>query len=185
MDAMIEVLNTSIGVEESGLQFISENDAVTIASTNGLARLSPRIVGSLLENRTELVEDSSVEFSKSLWLVLNRMVRTSPTLADGDVDGILVEDGVCGIGVRLDLDLKPMPLRGHGVFQVAKSSTMSPSMADMVLLRMAMASCMETSRMMKKQSISLTIRKWLQFHPHQANGLPYKVAMLRAYGQVM
>ena len=37
MDAMVEVLNTSIGVEESGLQFISENDAVTIASTNGLA----------------------------------------------------------------------------------------------------------------------------------------------------
>ena len=77
MDAMIEVLNTSIGVEESGLQFISENDAVTIASTNGLARLSPRIVESLHENRTELVEDSSVlEVLQVLWLVLNRMVRT-------------------------------------------------------------------------------------------------------------
>ena len=27
----------------------------------------------------------------------------------------------CGIGVRLDLDLKPMPLRGHGVFRAVKS----------------------------------------------------------------
>ena len=95
MDAMIEVLNTSIGVEESGLQFISENDAVTIASTNGLARLSPRIVESLHENRTELVEDSSVLEVLQVPLVgLESNGSDLLTLADGDVDGILVEDGV-------------------------------------------------------------------------------------------
>ena len=39
IDAVIETLNNSIGVDESGLQLISEQSAVTLASTNVLRRL--------------------------------------------------------------------------------------------------------------------------------------------------
>ena len=125
------------------------------------------------------------KFFKSLWLVLNRMVRTSLRLLTAMLMVFWSRTMFCGIGVRLDLDLKPMPLRGHGGFRAVKSFMTSPSMGRMVLLRMTTASCMEILRMMKKQSISLTIKRWLQFRPHQANGLPYKEAMLRAYGLVM
>ena len=60
IDAVIETLNNSIGVDESGLQLISEQSAVTLASTNGLGRLSPQIVTSLVENRSTLTPESTL-----------------------------------------------------------------------------------------------------------------------------
>ena len=95
MDSLVDVLNGSIGVEESGLQFISENDAVTIASSNGLGRLSPRIVASLLENRSDIAPNSSVMEVLQVPLVgLESNGSDLLTLADGDIDGVLVEEGV-------------------------------------------------------------------------------------------
>ena len=100
------------------------------------------------------------KFFKFLWLVLNRMVRIFLRLLTAMLMIFWLRMVCCGIGVRLDLDLKPMPLRGHGVFRAVKSLTMSPSIRGMVLLRTTTASCMEILRMMKKQSISLTIKRW-------------------------
>ena len=60
IDSIGETLNESIGVDESGLQLITESDALTVASTNGLGRLSPRIVASLSENRSSLAANAAL-----------------------------------------------------------------------------------------------------------------------------
>ncbi len=94
MTSIVETLNQSIGANESGLQFITEGDAVTIASTNGLGRLSPRIVGSLAENRTMLASNSALMEVLQVPLIgLEAASENLLTLADGDLDGVLVEDG--------------------------------------------------------------------------------------------
>ena len=93
MTSIVETLNQSIGANESGLQFITEGDAVTIASTNGLGRLSPRIVGSLAENRTSLASNSAMMEVLQVPLIgLEAASENLLTLADGDLDGVLVED---------------------------------------------------------------------------------------------
>ena len=92
IDSIGETLNQSIGVEESGLQLITENNALTVASTNGLGRLSPRIVDSLSENRSSLAADAALMEVLQVPLIgLDSESSNLLTLADGDVDGILVE----------------------------------------------------------------------------------------------
>ena len=105
IDAVIETLNNSIGVDESGLQLISEQSAVTLASTNGLGRLSPQIVTSLVENRSTLTPDSTLMEVLQVPLVgLESQTSNLLTLADGDVDGVFVVNetlwhwGPAGIG---------------------------------------------------------------------------------------
>ena len=94
IDSIGERLNQSIGVDESGLQLITEGDALTLASTNGLGRLSPRIVASLSENRSSLVPNAALMEVLQVPLIgLDSGSSNLLTLADGDVDGILVEDG--------------------------------------------------------------------------------------------
>ena len=94
IDSIGETLNQSIGVDESGLQLITEGDALTVASTNGLGRLSPRIVTSLSENRSSLVADAALMEVLQVPLIgLDSGSSNLLTLADGDVDGILVDDG--------------------------------------------------------------------------------------------
>ena len=94
MDFIGETLNESIGVNESGLQLITESNALTIASTNGLGRLSPRIVASLSENRSSLAANAALMEVLQVPLIgLESDTSNLLTLADGDVDGILVDDG--------------------------------------------------------------------------------------------
>ncbi|MEC7113271.1 MAG: ABC transporter permease, partial [Candidatus Thermoplasmatota archaeon] len=94
IDSIGETLNLSIGVDESGLQLITEGDALTVASTNGLGRLSPRIVTSLSENRSSLVADAALMEVLQVPLIgLDSGSSNLLTLADGDVDGIIVDDG--------------------------------------------------------------------------------------------
>ncbi len=105
MDSIGERLNHSIGVEESGLQLITESDALTVASTSGLGRLSPRIVASLSENRSSLVANAALmEVLQVPLIALDSGSSNLLTLADGDVDGILVDEdalwhwGAAGLG---------------------------------------------------------------------------------------
>jgi len=105
MDSIGESLNQSIGVEESGLQLITESDALTVASTNGLGRLSPRIVTSLSENRSSLAANAALlEVLQVPLIGLDSGSSNLLTLADGDVDGILVDEnalwhwGAAGLG---------------------------------------------------------------------------------------
>lgn len=94
IDAVIETLNDSIGVDESGLQIITEQSAVTLASTNGLGRLSPQIVTSLMENRSILAPDSTLMEVLQVPLVgLESQTSNLLTLADGDIHGLHVEHG--------------------------------------------------------------------------------------------
>ena len=94
IDSIGETLNQSIGVDESGLQLITEGDALTVASTNGLGRLSPRIVASLSENRSSLAANAALMEVLQVPLIgLESGSSNLLTLADGDVDGILVDDG--------------------------------------------------------------------------------------------
>ena len=109
IDAVIQTLNNSIGVDESGLQLISEQNAVTLASTNGLGRLSPQIVTSLVENRSTLTPESTLMDVLQVPLVgLESQTSNLLTLADGDIDGLLVEDetlwhwGPAGIGFEIN-----------------------------------------------------------------------------------
>ncbi len=93
MDEIVQTLNESIGVDESGLQLIAESNAVTIASTNGLGRLSPRIVESLAENRTVLTSESAIMEVLQVPLVgLESSSYNLLTLADGDLNGVVFED---------------------------------------------------------------------------------------------
>ena len=105
IDAVTEILNNSIGVDESGLQLLSEQSAVTLASTNGLGRLSSQIVTSLVENRSTLTPESTLMEVLQVPLVgLESQTSNLLTLADGDIDGLLVENetlwhwGPAGIG---------------------------------------------------------------------------------------
>jgi putative ABC transport system permease protein len=94
IDAVIETLNNSIGVDESGLQLISEQSAVTLASTNGLGRLSPQIVTSLVENRSTLTPESTLMEVLQVPLVgLESQTSNLLTLADGDIDDLRIENG--------------------------------------------------------------------------------------------
>lgn len=94
MNALTETLNQSIGADESGLQLLTESDAVTIASTNGLGRLSPRIVESLIENQTSLAPDAAMMEVLQVPLVgLDSGASNLLTLADGDLNDVLIEDG--------------------------------------------------------------------------------------------
>ena len=94
IDAVIETLNNSIGVDESGLQLISEKSAVTLASTNGLGRLSPQIVTSLVENRSNLTPESTLMEVLQVPLVgLESQTSNLLTLADGDLDDLRIENG--------------------------------------------------------------------------------------------
>ena len=94
IDAVIETLNNSIGVDESGLQLISEQSAVTLASTNGLGRLSPQIVTSLVENRSTLTPESTLMEVLQVPLVgLESQTSNLLTLADGDLDDLRIENG--------------------------------------------------------------------------------------------
>ena len=94
IDAVIETLNNSIGVDESGLQLISEKSAVTLASTNGLGRLSPQIVTSLVENRSTLTPESTLMEVLQVPLVgLESQTSNLLTLADGDLDDLRIENG--------------------------------------------------------------------------------------------
>ena len=94
MDSIVETLNQSIGVEESGLQLISENNALTVASMNGLGRISPRIVESISENRSSLAANAALlEVLQVPLIGLDSGPSNLLTLADGDVDGILLDDG--------------------------------------------------------------------------------------------
>ena len=94
IDAVIETLNNSIGVDESGLQLISEQIAVTLASTNGLGRLSPQIVTSLVENRSTLTPESTLMEVLQVPLVgLESQTSNLLTLADGDIDDLRIENG--------------------------------------------------------------------------------------------
>ena len=94
IDAVIETLNNSIGVDESGLQLISERSAVTLASTNGLGRLSPQIVTSLVENRSTLTPESTLMEVLQVPLVgLESQTSNLLTLADGDIDDLRIENG--------------------------------------------------------------------------------------------
>ena len=94
IDAVIEILNNSIGVDESGLQLISEQSAVTLASTNGLGRLSPQIVTSLVENRSTLTPESTLMEVLQVPLVgLESQTSNLLTLADGDIDDLRIENG--------------------------------------------------------------------------------------------
>jgi putative ABC transport system permease protein len=93
MDEIIQTLNESIGADESGLQLITESNAVTIASTSGLGRLSPRIVESLAENRTVLTSEAAMmELLQVPLVALESASSNLLTLADGDLNGIVVED---------------------------------------------------------------------------------------------
>lgn len=95
MDELVQALNQSIGVDESGLQFIAESDAVTIASTNGLGRLAPRLVQSLGENRSVLTPQAGMMEVLQVPLVgLESASSNLLTLADGDVDGLALESEV-------------------------------------------------------------------------------------------
>ena len=109
IDVVIESLNNSIGVDESGLQLISEQSAVTIASTNGIGRLSPQIVTSLVENRSTLTPESTLMEVLQVPLVgLESQTSNLLTLADDDVDGLLIENetlwhwGPAGIGFEIN-----------------------------------------------------------------------------------
>ena len=109
IDAVIETLNNSIGVDESGLQLISEQSSVTLASTNGLGRLSPQIVTSLVENRSTLTPESTLmEVLQVPLLGLESQTSNLLTLADGDIDGLLIENGIlwhwgpAGIGFEIN-----------------------------------------------------------------------------------
>ena len=94
IDAVTETLNNSIGVDESGLQLISEQSAVTLASTNGLGRLSPQIVTSLVENRSTLTPESTLMEVLQVPLVgLESQTSNLLTLADGDIDDLRIENG--------------------------------------------------------------------------------------------
>ena len=94
IDAVIETLNNSIGVDESGLQLIFEQSAVTLASTNGLGRLSPQIVTSLVENRSTLTPESTLMEVLQVPLVgLESQTSNLLTLADGDIDDLRIENG--------------------------------------------------------------------------------------------
>ncbi|MBI98627.1 MAG: hypothetical protein CMB71_00405 [Euryarchaeota archaeon] len=110
IDAVVETLNNSIGVDESGLQLISEQSAVTLASTNGLGRLSPQIVTSIVENRSTLTPESTLMEVLQVPLVgLESQNSNLLTLADGDIDGLLVENetlwhwGPAGIGFETNI----------------------------------------------------------------------------------
>ena len=93
MDELVQALNQSIGVDESGLQMIAESDAVTIASTNGLGRLSPRIVHSLAENRSALTTQAGMMEVLQVPLVqLESQSSNLLTLADGDLSGLVLEN---------------------------------------------------------------------------------------------
>ena len=109
MTSIVQTLNQSIGANESGLQFITDGNAVTIASTNGLGRLSPRIVGSLAENRTSLASTSAMMEVLQVPLIgLDSASVNLLTLADGDLEGVQVEDetlwhwGPSGFGFETD-----------------------------------------------------------------------------------
>ena len=105
IDEVIDALNATIGAEESGLQLLSQSDAITVASTNGLGRLSPRIVTSLNENRTTLVPNASMMEVLQVPLVeLESNASNLLTLADAELDGVVKEEdtlwhwGAAGIG---------------------------------------------------------------------------------------
>ena len=105
MDELLETLNQSIGAVESGLQLISQGDAITIASTNGLGRLSPHIVESLVENRTDLLQGAALMEVLQVPLVgLESSSSNLLTLADGDLNGVAFEQdslwhwGPAGLG---------------------------------------------------------------------------------------
>ena len=84
LDEIARTLNASIGVSESGLQLIAESNAVTVASTNGLGRLSPRIVQSLFENKTSLMQEAMMLEVLQVPLVgLDSSSSNLLTLADG------------------------------------------------------------------------------------------------------
>lgn len=86
-------LNQSIGIDESGLQLITESDAVTIASTNGLGRLSSRIVESVAENRTSFGPDSVLLEVLQIPLVEIKSSSVNLlTLADGDLSGLAMDN---------------------------------------------------------------------------------------------
>ena len=94
LDEIARTLNASIGVSESGLQLIAESNAVTVASTNGLGRLSPRIVQSLFENKTSLMQEAMMLEVLQVPLVgLDSSSSNLLTLADGDLNGVMHEDG--------------------------------------------------------------------------------------------
>ena len=109
IDSIGETLNQSIGVDESGLQIITESNALTLASSNGLGRLQPRIVESLSENRSSLAANATLlEVLQVPLIGLDSGSSNLLTLADGDVDGILVESdalwhwGAAGLGFETD-----------------------------------------------------------------------------------
>ena len=94
IDEIARTLNASIGVNESGLQLIAESNAVTVASTNGLGRLSPRIVESLVENQTSLMQEAMMMEVLQVPLVgLESSSSNLLTLADGDLNGVMHERG--------------------------------------------------------------------------------------------
>ncbi len=94
LDEIAQALNESIGVSESGLQLIAESNAVTVASTNGLGRLSPRIVESLVENKTSLMQEAMMLEVLQVPLVgLESSSSNLLTLADGDLNGVMHEPG--------------------------------------------------------------------------------------------
>ena len=94
IDEIARTLNASIGVNESGLQLIAESNAVTVASTNGLGRLSPRIVESLVENQTSLMQEAMMLEVLQVPLVgLESSSSNLLTLADGDLNGVMHERG--------------------------------------------------------------------------------------------
>ena len=105
IENLMKTLNESIGVEESGLQMITEGGALTLTSTNGLGRLSPQIVTSLIENRSTNTPDSTLMEVLQVPLVgLESNSTNLLTLADSDIEEIAVEEeilwhwGPAGIG---------------------------------------------------------------------------------------